>query len=179
MEKITCNGELILTLNSKADWIKKVPNHLPEKRKAEQRIWLDKNGNCLAIGEDFMVAEEMDSYPVKVYSLRRVAEAKNEEKEPELFYLRTRGYIGNGLVWWRPNSQGYTSDLKRAGKYTRTEAFSICKSSHGDTLAYSCTKIDNLQEGLITQLHADYTPDPDIGSCFGVEINSEPENKKP
>jgi hypothetical protein len=175
MEKITCNGELILTLNSKNDWIKKVPNHLPEKRKAEQRLWIDANGNCLGCGEDFMVAEEIDSYPVKVYSLRRVAEAKNENPEPELFYLRTRGYIGNGLVWWRPNSQGYTSDLKQAGKYAREEALSICKNSHGDTLAYSCAKIDNLPEGLILQLHADYTPKPDIGTRFGVEIKNEPE----
>lgn len=74
MQKIECNGELILTINSKADWIKKVPNHLPEKRRAEQRLWLDKYGNCLTIGEDFMAAEDIDTYPVNVYSLQRVAE---------------------------------------------------------------------------------------------------------
>lgn len=168
MKKIILNGELILTLESKNDWINKMPLHLPEKRKAEQRIWLDKNGNCLAIGEDFAEAEFQHSYPVKVYSLRRVAEVT--EPEQELYYIRTRGYIGNGLVWWRPNSAGYTSDLKQAGKYTYEKAYSICISSHGDSLAYCCSKIDRLGEGLITQLHADYVPKPDIGTMFGEKI---------
>jgi hypothetical protein len=148
--------------------VRRVPNHLPEKRYAEQRVWLDKNGNCLSIGEDFAAAETADSYPVKVYSLQRVAEV--EQPEPELYYIRTRGYIGNGLVWWRPNGAGYTSDLKKAGKYSHEEAYSICKSTHGDNLAYLCSKIENLPEGLITQLHADYVPKADIGTKFGVEI---------
>jgi hypothetical protein len=75
MTKVTFNGELILELHSKQEWINKVPNWLPEKRKAEVRIWLDENDNCLAIGEDFMKAEEIKSYPVRVYSLQRVTEA--------------------------------------------------------------------------------------------------------
>jgi hypothetical protein len=169
MEKITFNGELILTLESKQEWVNKIPNHLPEKRYAEQRLWLDKNGNCLTIGEDFAAAEKAESYPVRVYSLQRVAEAETATPEPELYYIRTRGYIGNGLVWWRPNNAGYTSDLKQAGKYTYDKAFSICQGSHGDSLAYSCSKVDNLPEGLITQLHADYVPKPDIGTRFGEE----------
>ncbi len=74
MEKITCNGTLILTLNSKQDWIRKVPNMLPDKRRAEQRLWIDTNGNILTIGEDFQAAEVMCTYPVKVYSLNRVHE---------------------------------------------------------------------------------------------------------
>lgn len=74
MEKITCNAELILILKSKQDWINKIPNYLPKKRTAEIRIFLDANDNCLSIGEDFQVAEEINSYPVRVYSLQRVAE---------------------------------------------------------------------------------------------------------
>lgn len=79
MQKIQCKGELILILKSKNDWLKKVPNHLPEKRRAEQRLFLDKYDNCLTIGEDFMVAEDIDSFPVKVYSLQRVAEYKETD----------------------------------------------------------------------------------------------------
>lgn len=74
MEKASFNGELILTLNSKNDWVRKVPEWLPEKREAEVRVWLDENDNCLAMGVDFMEAENIKSYPVRVYSLRRVAE---------------------------------------------------------------------------------------------------------
>ena len=170
MEKITCNGELIITLENKQDWVNRIPEELPEKRKAEQRIWIDKNGNCLAIGEDFSAAENVESYPVKVYSLQRVAEAAEKGPEPEMYYLRTRGYVGNGLIWWRPNSAGYTSDLRSAGIYPHEEAMSICRSSHGDTIAYKCNTIDNLPEGLILQLHSDYVPKPDIGTRFGEEI---------
>lgn len=32
-------------------------------------------------------------------------------------------------AWWRPNSAGYTDDVKRAGRYSRAEAMSI--SFHG------------------------------------------------
>lgn len=74
MEKVSFNAELIGTLKSKQDWINRVPRCLPPKREAEVRVWLDKNGNCLSQGEDFMAADDIDSYPVRVYSCRRVAE---------------------------------------------------------------------------------------------------------
>lgn len=170
MEKVICNGELIITLESKQDWVNRIPDELPEKRMAEQRIWIDKNGNCMAIGEDFSAAEKMHSYPVKVYSLQRVTEAAECPPEPEMYFLRTRGYIGNGLVWWRPDSKGYTSDLQQAGKYTYDEALSICRSSRGDVLAYKCATVMSLPEGLTLQLHSSYAPKPDIGTKFGVEI---------
>jgi len=75
IEKPSFNGELILTLESKRDWVRKVPNYLPEKTRAERLIWLDANNNSLTIGEDFTSAEEMKSYPVRVYRVTRVTEA--------------------------------------------------------------------------------------------------------
>lgn len=76
MEKITIQAELLLILASKQEWIRRIPRHLPEKTTpAEQWIWIDKNGNSLAIGEDFSAAEKLESYPVKVYRLIRCAEA--------------------------------------------------------------------------------------------------------
>lgn len=33
--------------------------------------------------------------------------------------------------WWRPNSQGYSPNISRAGLYEREEAESIVKSSGG------------------------------------------------
>lgn len=77
VEKIVFNGILIAELKSKQDWINRVPHCLPEKIKAEQRIWIDANCNCLAIGEDFSNAEIMASYPVKVYRQVRVTDVYN------------------------------------------------------------------------------------------------------
>jgi len=83
--KPSFNGELLLTLESESDWVRKVPRCLPEKTKAQLLIWIDANNNCLTIGEDFAAAEEMNSYPVRVYRLTRVTEAlensKNQTKE--------------------------------------------------------------------------------------------------
>jgi hypothetical protein len=41
---------------------------------------------------------------------------------PELFFIQdTREYVGNCMLFWRPDGRGYTTDLKRAGRYTRAE----------------------------------------------------------
>lgn len=32
-------------------------------------------------------------------------------------------------AWWRPNSGGYTTFLKCAGRYSREDALAICKSA--------------------------------------------------
>ncbi len=73
MEKVTFNGELVLTLESKSDWISRVPHCLLEKRfYNEAFMWIDANGNCLAMGADFIAAEKMKSYPVKVYRMAYV-----------------------------------------------------------------------------------------------------------
>lgn len=98
-------------------------------------------------------------------------EIQQNREDKNKYYIRTRGFVGNGLIWWRPGSAGYTSDIEQAGKYTYDEAYSICKSSYGDALAYKCSTIDNLEDHALTlQVHADYAPKPDIGTRFGEEI---------
>ena len=32
-------------------------------------------------------------------------------------------------AWWKPSSQGYTTELSRAGRYSRDEAISICANA--------------------------------------------------
>lgn len=79
MTQIIVNGELILELKSKQDWINKVPNQLPKKsRGAEQYLWVDKNGNVFECGADFSAAEKQSSYPCKVYKLQSVSSLKSE-----------------------------------------------------------------------------------------------------
>ncbi len=71
---IEIEAEVILTLESKSDWISKCPERLPHnKRPGENYLFLDKNGNVLERGADFMAAEKLDTYPVKVYRLKPVS----------------------------------------------------------------------------------------------------------
>lgn len=56
------------------------------------------------------------------------------------YYIRNEGYVGNALVWWRPNGRGYTTDIREAGKYTYEKAKSICKRDEDS--AYLCSYID-------------------------------------
>jgi hypothetical protein len=75
IENINVKGELILTLESKQDWIEMVPKCLPAKiRSVETWLWVDTKGNILRIGEDFEAASNLESYPVRVYRLQRAAE---------------------------------------------------------------------------------------------------------
>jgi hypothetical protein len=79
METIQVKGELLLTLKSKEDWVNRIPRHLPDKtRGSEQWLWVDKNGNTFECGEDFMIAEEIESYPCKVYRLCSVTIANKK-----------------------------------------------------------------------------------------------------
>lgn len=68
MEKIIVNCEFLFQLDSKDQWVQRVPQILPKKtRSGETLIWLDKNGNVFECGSDFIEAEKIESYPCKVY----------------------------------------------------------------------------------------------------------------
>lgn len=82
MEEIKLKVELLFTLNSKKDWINKVPRILPKKNRGnESFLWVDKNGCVLEYGADFMAAEELDSYPCKVYRTITVSQFLNDYKQ--------------------------------------------------------------------------------------------------
>ena len=39
------------------------------------------------------------------------------------FYLQdSRGYVGNDVLWWAKDGNGYTTDLSKAQTYTKEEA---------------------------------------------------------
>jgi len=41
----------------------------------------------------------------------------------QLFYLQdSRGYVGNDVLWWVKDGNGYTTDLSKAHIYTKAEA---------------------------------------------------------
>lgn len=61
-------GEFIIQLDTKQDWINKMPNRLPPKMFHKDKfMFIDKHGYELVIGLDFEIAKQIDSYPVRVY----------------------------------------------------------------------------------------------------------------
>lgn len=79
-QSISVQATLIIQLDSKSDWVNKIPNKLPKKLNGEHFLFLDKNGNALFLGLDFKLAEENNLFPVKVYRLESVLQKINNVK---------------------------------------------------------------------------------------------------
>lgn len=84
MENLNLQGECIMELKSKQDWIDNVPDKLPPKlSRHEKRLWIDSNGNTLECGMDFRAAEVMETYPVKIYRLKTCSQKLQEDEGKE------------------------------------------------------------------------------------------------
>lgn len=49
------------------------------------------------------------------------------ESIADQYYLQTRGYCGNSLMWWKKGKHGYTTDVRRAHVFTKAEAYGQAK----------------------------------------------------
>ena len=61
--------------------------------------------------------------------------------ESELYYIQN-GYVGNAILWWGVDSKGYTTDLTKAGKYSREEASSIARTRPQQDRPWLCSYVD-------------------------------------
>ena len=50
---------------------------------------------------------------------------ENEEQDPSPYLIWSHEHS----AWWGPNSRGYTTRTDHAGRYTRSEALTICASA--------------------------------------------------
>lgn len=66
--------------------------------------------------------------------------ASSADNQEELYYIQN-GYIGNAVLWWAKDSKGYTTDITKAGKYTKAEAKRIIERP--EDFAWLCKHIDN------------------------------------
>lgn len=61
----------------------------------------------------------------------------------DLYYILsvkwTTPYV---LTWYREKSEGYTVELREAGKFTRAKSIEITRGVHGDALAIPCSEVD-------------------------------------
>lgn len=67
------------------------------------------------------------------------ADAGNQD----LYYIQN-GYVGNAILWWGIDSKGYTTDITKAGRYTKEEAQKIIQRPKD--IAWLCKHIDNNNE---------------------------------
>ncbi len=58
----------------------------------------------------------------------------------ELYYIQN-GYVGNAILWWGIDSKGYTTDITKAGKYTKEQAKEIIQRPQD--VAWLCKHVDN------------------------------------
>jgi hypothetical protein len=86
--------------------------------------------------------------------LVRMIEAEHGIGSPAMsstpaYYLQdTRGYVGNCPLWWGPNGNGYTTDLRKAHRYTLAEAFAQHRSRDSD-IPWLCQEIDAIQRPTV------------------------------
>lgn len=61
-------------------------------------------------------------------------------KQEKLYYIQN-GYVGNAILWWAHESKGYTTDITKAGKFSKEEAKRIIQRP--EDIAWECNYIDN------------------------------------
>lgn len=62
-------------------------------------------------------------------------------QENTMYYIQN-GYVGNAILWWAESRQGYTSDIRKAEKFTKEETEKII--TRPQDIAWPCDYIDNL-----------------------------------
>jgi hypothetical protein len=84
------------------------------------------------------------------------------------FYIQNKdaGYLGNAIIFWALNNNGYTADLNKAQKFTREQAEIICLGNPKKNIAWRCDYIDN-NLGIQRVIDAQYVDN------FGITFFSE------
>jgi len=62
-------------------------------------------------------------------------------QEP-MYYIQNKGFVGNSLLWWRENGNGYTCNLNEAWKVTKEKAQQICKTRPAEDIPHLVSFVD-------------------------------------
>lgn len=86
--------------------------------------------------------------------LKRVYEAITDQKfeiinEENLYYIQTSGFVGDAMLWWKPEGKGYTTEIDKAGKFTEEEMRSIINNRPAEDFGWECDYIDNYPEAVV------------------------------
>ena len=80
-----------------------------------------------------------------------------------MYYIQNtkQGYLGNAIVFWALNSNGYTAKLEKAQKFTYEEAKKICEGNPEKNKAWAVDYIDN-NEGTARLTDSQYLDESNI-----------------
>jgi hypothetical protein len=88
--------------------------------------------------------------------------------DEEKFYIRdSRQYVGNCILWWRHDRNGYTTSLDEAGQFSKDEADLICQARDTD-MAYPVYMIDEVAER-----HVDHQDLPELCEHVFIDATNE------
>jgi hypothetical protein len=74
----------------------------------------------------------------------------------ELYYVQdSRSYVGNSVLWWRPDGQGYTTHIDKAGKYTAAEV----KGMRSTDVPWPVKEVDKVWSHHVDAQHLRRLPD--------------------
>lgn len=81
------------------------------------------------------------AWAIRQYDASKIALQQGGPENGLYFIQDTRQFVGNCVMWWGENRNGYVSRLDRAGKYTREDAQKIC-GSRGTDRMWPCSLIE-------------------------------------
>ena len=138
---------------------------------------------CLAQGLNMHAAGETElariSRPEIVEKIRLKQATKpkgsplpQKQAAETLYYIQNKGYVGNSLLWWRKDGQGYTCDLNEAWRVTRVEAERICRDRPKEDIMRSVAKMDALVQRHVDMqdLHKAAVEDDLFSGRDGTEL---------
>jgi len=74
----------------------------------------------------------------------------SEEDTKYFIHDKTRGYVGNSMVWWRKDHHGYTCDLSEAHVFSSAELSEYLGAD--DLVAYPCEEVEKCTERHVVRL---------------------------
>lgn len=93
----------------------------------------------------------------------------------EQFYLQdSRGYVGNDVLWWAKDGNGYTTDLSKAETYTKDEAQRMHDSRRSD-VPWPKSYIDGKTRPAVDM---QYIKRDEALAGTGIVLTPEPKPKK-
>lgn len=72
----------------------------------------------------------------------------------EKMYYIQNGWVGNAILWWAIDSKGYTTEIDKAGKFTKSETKEIIKRPQDK--AWECSHVDKCLEARKTIIDGQY-----------------------